>query len=969
MRPHFRRFGLFFALLLTQQAFGKSDPELSWMTLESSNFRVHAPPPAELFARKMMQHLEEAYALLKKDLQWEMRTKLEVVVRTDVDYANGLAGVFPLNRLTVHAVPFGAFSSIAEYDDWVRTLAVHELTHILANDTTRGIFNVGRAIFGSVSKVNSFQPSWIMEGLAVYNETRFGRSGRGRSALASMMLRTAVLEGLLDNDESDFGITLDRLNDGAPIWFGGHTPYLLGYLMQEGVARAGKSPAAPGKVSVKNSGYFPFFLNSVVSSQVGKDYYAIWDELVADLKKRAQSELAQIRREPATPLQMLTETGRMSAAPALSSDGKSLYYLRDSYSSAFGITRVGTEPGSQPQNITLWTRPPGTSLRFVPHKPEGGLLYSRLDLFREFSLYSDVYYFDLKTRKEVAITQGARASDPDFGPGVTFDEKGLKSGSVVYVKTLFDGRQALVLWNGKIERTLYEAQDFSRLSHPSWGRGTAQSWIVVSRKPPDQAERLLLVSTQTGKYFETQSVGSVMSHATFEGNGAVLFTSNLGGVLNLHRLRFSGGQPSMGAGIAVERLSHVETGTAFGIPGTRAGEYFVMGYSGRGFDLARLRDLKPRPPLTSVLPSLREQWAGATAARADAPPPRVQTGPVSREEYSIWPAILPKYWLPFGQLVTDGFQAGVYTSGSDAIDRHSYGILGMYDSRANFPVYSVLYRYDGLYPSITLSRTQENRYYSLARSANQITTNTLLITYPMGNWEVGFGATYVGSRLGIASSNQGGIHARATRSNRTILPNAIERTGGDSGYRLDLMATGYFIGSNQFASLEGRYEHRIRGLWPRHFVRFLASGGYADNASLSSLYFLGGGEPAITLSSSYLVRGYPSGTLFGRKLVTGNLEYWLPINEIFAGQGTLPIYQERSKVRLFVDVGAGEYLWGRRAPFRTWIPGAGIQYLHDIKAFYHFPLTLAVGFNYGFYEKYGGEKQLSFGLIGQFLPL
>jgi hypothetical protein len=74
-------------------------------------------------------------------------------------------------------------------------------------------------------------------------------------------------------------------------------------------------------------------------------------------------------------------------------------------------------------------------------------------------------------------------------------------------------------------------------------------------------------------------------------------------------------------------------------------------------------------------------------------------------------------------------------------------------------------------------------------------------------------------------------------------------------------------------------------------------------------------------------------------------------------------------VRVFVDVGAGEYLWGRRAPFRTWIPGAGIQYLHDIKAFYHFPVTIAVGFNYGFYEKYGGEKQLSLGLIGQFLPL
>jgi hypothetical protein len=311
----------------------------------------------------------------------------------------------------------------------------------------------------------------------------------------------------------------------------------------------------------------------------------------------------------------------------------------------------------------------------------------------------------------------------------------------------------------------------------------------------------------------------------------------------------------------------------------------------------------------------------------------------------------------------------VYTSGNDAIDRHSYGVLGLYDSRAQFPIYSVSYRYDGLYPSITLSRSQENRYYSLGRLANKNISNTLLIVYPMGDWEVGFGATYVSSRFGSSSSNQGGIHARATRAERSVLPNSIEKTGGDSGYRIDLMTTGYFIGSNQFSSVEGRYEHRVHGLWPRHFVRFLASAGYADNVSLSSLYFLGGGEPAISLGSSYLVRGYPSGTLFGRKLVTGNLEYWLPFQEIFSGQGTLPIYQERSKLRIFFDVGAGEYLWGRRAPFRTWIPGAGIQYMHDIKAFYHFPLTLAVGFNYGFYSKHGGEQQLSLGLIGQFLPL
>src|SRR5690606_25154232 len=102
---------------------------------------------------------------------------LDVVVRGGTVVPNRLASGFPFNRMVIHAVPFSPTSSIGEYDDWIRTLAVHELTHIVANDMTRGIWNVGRGIFGSAAKMNSYQPLWLIEGLAVYEETRHSQFG------------------------------------------------------------------------------------------------------------------------------------------------------------------------------------------------------------------------------------------------------------------------------------------------------------------------------------------------------------------------------------------------------------------------------------------------------------------------------------------------------------------------------------------------------------------------------------------------------------------------------------------------------------------------------------------------------------------------------------------------------------------------------------------------------------------------
>ena len=127
-------------------------------------------------------------------------------------------------------------------------MVYHELTHILANDNSRGFFRFLRGAFGSVAKPNAYLPLWMMEGQAVFQETEHSGYGRGRSIHLVMLLRTAVREGLFSEPQKYFGFSLDQLNDGPPHWPAGSTPYLLGYLLHEWVAFR-KNAAAPGLLS------------------------------------------------------------------------------------------------------------------------------------------------------------------------------------------------------------------------------------------------------------------------------------------------------------------------------------------------------------------------------------------------------------------------------------------------------------------------------------------------------------------------------------------------------------------------------------------------------------------------------------------------------------------------------------------------------------------------------------------------
>ena len=597
-------------LLSPGWAYAKLPPDTEWKTLHTTHFRFHFPASYQDFTKALSRYLEEAYGVLSVDLQWTLSSPADVVIRDDTDDSNGFTSVFPYNRIEIIAVPFPSLSSLGEYDDWVRSIAFHELTHLIANDTTRGIFEFARNIIGSAAKVNQLQPTWIMEGLAVYEETLYGSVGRGRSAFTDMVLRTTSQADLLDKGEFRYGITLDRLNDGPPDWPGGNTPYFYGYVMQEMLAEAGGTPETPALLSYVNGGRIPFFINTVADEVVHTDYYELWQRAVKRIHTIADADLAHIRKAPVTPSRILSHVGRMSGGPVLSSSGKEIYFVRDSYRDGMGLSLLDLATGKS-RNISTWLYSGYSRLE----RKGGRLLYSREDLHKQFSMFSDVYEWDIATKKEIRRTDGVRAMDADFSGD---------SDALVYVKNTNDANQAVAVLEGGKERTLFQGKNFERLSAPCWGKGISRDWITFVQKIPEHGEKLMAVRTNGEGLHEillegTSSPRMVILTPHWEEDGEFLFTGSQSGVYNAYRIHISG--PETNA--VPERLTNVESGVTYPsgyLPGSK--ELMAMLYTSTGFEVAAL-DLSRSTggSITETQMVLRDKLRGGKPEQARKPAP------------------------------------------------------------------------------------------------------------------------------------------------------------------------------------------------------------------------------------------------------------------------------------------------------------------------------------------------------------
>ncbi|HZK79014.1 MAG TPA: hypothetical protein VFC35_08900, partial [Gemmatimonadaceae bacterium] len=241
------------ALFASTRTSAQLVPNDHWYTIETQHFRVHFIKSLESEGRRGAVNAERAFAQLSTELK-PPPGKIDLVIADNVDYVNGYATSLPTNRIVVFAHPPIDTPELRNYDDWSQLVITHELTHVFHLDRADGLWRLGRDVFGRHPAFfpNASLPSWIVEGLAVYYESRITGAGRLEGSEHYMIARAAAEAHRLPH--------IGEISRETSRFPGGESVYTYGSLIFDYLSRTRGPAAIPKFVDVTSRAIFPLSL-------------------------------------------------------------------------------------------------------------------------------------------------------------------------------------------------------------------------------------------------------------------------------------------------------------------------------------------------------------------------------------------------------------------------------------------------------------------------------------------------------------------------------------------------------------------------------------------------------------------------------------------------------------------------------------------------------------------------------------
>ena len=868
------------------------DPAFRWRTLETPRFRIHYHQGEEALAQDVAREAERAHALLSPRLGYAPR-RTEIVVSDDQDDANGMATPVPYDTIRLYAVPPSSFSELQDYRDWLRQLVQHEYTHILHLDNIGGFPAAVNTIFGKLWPPNGLLPSFMLEGVAVLNESEGDpAAGRNGSALFDMEARALALDGPFPR--------LDEASNPYLRWPIGEVPYLLGGRFLGFLQARYGQWAIAGFATEQGSATWPYAPSTAGRHWFGgKDFPTLWDEYAEAERAYAEGRRAFIRSRGVTPSSPLTSRGGLIQHPRFSPDGAFVAYFERGLDEAPGLRRVA--PDGRELGRVAVVDANGTLAVSSPREA----VVAIGEVFREYRVYDDLYAVNLPKGSRRRLTRGERATDPDVGP----------DGTLVYVRRTGGGTMALVRRRpGEARAEVLFAHGGSQVFMPRMARDGRVAFEL------HEGGRRDIAVWQDGRVMRVTDDDALDTGPAWTPDGRfLLFASDRGGVFNLHAWDCTSG--------AIRQVTNVELG-AFEPDVAPDGKTIVfVSYSRAGFDLATIPFdaqswLEPQaPPPAPVV------------ANAPTPAEAALPDPIPSRPYSAWPTLRPAFWFPVIASDGAGTVLGAFTAGTDVLQRHAWSGQGWWSTRGHEPGYSAAYQGGWSWPALDLSS-------SLVLDDSPGPPNRLQRV-----WEYGSaGATFTFTRLSRALALRVGYGAIGYRSvePEQAIPQVLEPYRFRDGLLSEASFQSRYSDARRFVRSISPEEGRVatvglrlaspelgsdyalararaslaqyvRVPFTRHWVVALRAAGGLANGTIGGRapFELGGlSEPdafsllpsAVSAPSDQL-RGYARSTFGGTGFVLGNVELRVPLAEPTRGRSTWPIFLRRTHGALFLDAG------------------------------------------------------------------
>lgn len=885
-RPAARRCLVLLAFGLAASAQAASyPPELRFRTISSERAAVHYHQGLEALARQAAALVDEILPLHEQ--RYGVRVgRVQVVLSDADDESNGFASAWPYPLVTLRAVAPDGSDSFGNHEGWLRLALSHELAHVVHLEQARGIWGLGRKVFGRAPFLfpNALAMSWMIEGLATYEETRLTAFGRGRNADSRAVLRMAALEGRFPTE--------DRAVYALDAWPAGQTSYLFGEAFLEHLSEQAGEDAAPRLARHHSGQLLPYLDGRSVRKVAGRGLHGSWKAWADGLAAAARNEASSRGERGLTAARALTTRGIRQLGPRFSPDGTWIAYTSGTLARYPQIRLV--RPDGSEDRVLAW-RNGGSSLAWTPDGR--ALVFAEMQVHRTFSVFGDLSELDLANGRAKRLTRGLRARDPDVSPD---------GGAIVFVRKLGDRSELFTVGrDGRDPRPLTASEAGVEWSGPRFSpRGDR---IAASRLLPGGWLDVVLVDAATGAVEPlTHDRARDVEPSWLPDGGAVVFGSDRDGISNIYAMTL--------ADRRLLRLTNVLGGASQPSISPDGRSVAFASYSSRGDDVAvAALDVDAAPAAEPFLDRL--------------PPPRPDPVPAAGASRPYRPSslLVPRFWSPWVESRDREARLGAATGGSDALLRHVWFAQAAYGSETRRPSATAYYLYDRFRVSLLASaqdtsdaleqgRLRRQRLAAQAslpirRGVRSLASLSFTLRREREWREAGEGES--------RAEDLGGIETALTISTAKTYPYSISPIDGGQ-WRLAWLHEARGLGSDHSydrVTADARYYTRLFGSRDVLAARLAAGSSFGrgsvfdscdENADTGVCPFAVGGYPDASLldlarTNVTVLRGYADNQFRGRRFGGANLEYRFPLASPQRGWRTLPVFIRHLRGAVFLD--------------------------------------------------------------------
>ena len=874
------------------------DPGLRWRTLETEHFLVHFAEQHRAQARLAAATAERVYPRVTALLDWRPRRQTHLVLMDSADFANGFASPLPFNFTGIFLSPPDE-GELLQNREWLELVLSHEFFHIVHLDKASGPPLALRDVLGRLLPFfpNVLQPSWILEGLAVNNESEAARGyGRlGHSHFEGMM-RAEVARGLRPLSE------VNAEGRGFPL----NRDYLYGSYFFAFLRERYGEDAIPRFVESYSANVVPFKVQSNPIALTGKPMDALWADYQNWLRARFSSPSP-------SPVQgeILLRAFSLSS-PVLTADSARWYVQADGYTKPKLMRQAPREAPRALRETERDTR--------LAAGADDGVLMAQLEICRNHNLLYDLHYVDARGRRsKVSDCARHRFAAP------------LDDGRIAALSVTAGEAKVVVLDQGKVVRSLYRAAPGESISGLA---AKGQRVVVTSLR--DGRWALVDVSAAAPAILVADEA---IKHSPRFGETAdeVFFIADYGKVYDVWS--WQRGSP------ALSRW----TRSAFGVHEISApvrGELLLTTIEADG-DALRLQRL-PQAPLERRSVQLQ---APATAS------PRAAPIEADDRPYSPWPSLRPTAWAPLVQIADGAVALGAVVFGLDALELHQYPLAPMIELTQGELLGRAEYAYDGRH-GVVANRTLTVRAsepdgsstkikaYSIKQNAQWVSLWRQLALNRRWYWGLG------------GALEEEHFHDLALGTSRVQNERVLGLVGGFDSRRRQWLSEGPSQGQELRlfaetsrglgADFSGNvYRADWRGHVPVGKTVLALRWNEAYGQRAAEPFELGGSKsdelillPMIN-ERDFALRGYTTGTpsLMGHRARVATVEWRAPLADIDRHLMVPPIGINRVALNLFFDVGAA---WDQDAA-RDYHRGIGAELISEPRFGYLFGLQARAG--------------------------